>query len=292
MPDDPSTDPSSAKPSASQNQDRLRAHFANHEASAHPSRWDDLWKEGTFLPWDRGLANPALIDALREKCELLGAPTSTDGNGERKRALVPGCGKGYDVALLAAAGYDAYGIEISESAAGVCREWLREPGEGKEGEYKVWDEKVGKGKMKCVLGDFFEDAWVEEAGGLREGFDLIYDNTFLCALPPSLRAAWALRMSRLLAPTGVLICLEFPTHKPPTSGGPPWAVTSGVYVELFKRPGEEINYDDAGKLVPQDKEESDTALVRAGYWKPARTHQVGIVNGEVKDCVSVWKHKG
>lgn len=98
-------------------------------------------------------------------------------------------------------------------------------------------------------------------------------------------------MAQLLAPTGVLICLEFPTHKPPTSGGPPWALPSIIYQELFKRPGEEISYDEAGKVVAGDKQESDKALVRVGYWQPTRTHPVGVKDGDVKDRVSVWKHK-
>jgi hypothetical protein len=62
-------------------------------------------------------------------------------------------------------------------------------------------------------------------------------------------------------------------------------------VELFKRPGEELRYDEEGKVVVEEKPESDKALVRVAYWKPARTHQVGIIKGEVKDWVSVWKHK-
>jgi hypothetical protein len=98
-------------------------------------------------------------------------------------------------------------------------------------------------------------------------------------------------MSELLAPSGVLICLEFPTHKPPKSGGPPWALPSVVYAQLFKRPGEEIKYDDELNVVEDGREESEKALVRIAYWKPERTHQVGIINGDVKDRVSVWKHK-
>jgi hypothetical protein len=64
-----------------------------------------------------------------------------------------------------------------------------------------------------------------------------------------------------------------------------------VYIELFKRPGEEIQYDDEGKVIETDRAESDKALVRVAYWKPERTHQVGIINGDVKDRISVWKHK-
>ncbi|KAF2871475.1 S-adenosyl-L-methionine-dependent methyltransferase [Massariosphaeria phaeospora] len=277
-------------PKPTEKQDRLKTHFTGHPDSSHPSRWDDLWKAGDFLPWDRGYANPALIDTLNERTDLLGAPTKPDGS--RKRALVPGCGKGYDVALFAAHGYDSYGIEISENAARAAQEYLNDPGEGPlEGEYKLRDEKVGRGAMKCSVGDFFQDDWAAEAGGIGEGFDLIYDNTFLCALPLSLRAAWALRMTELLSPNGALICLEFPTHKPATSGGPPWSCPPIVHQELFKRPGEDISYDETGKAISSDKERSDNALARVAHWKPRRTHDAGTIDGEVRDSVSVWIHK-
>lgn len=171
-----STNPSAPAPSA--NQDRLKTHFTGHAPLAHAQRWDALWSEGTFLPWDRGYTNPALIDTLNERQSTLGSPLKADGT--RKRALVPGCGKGYDIALFAAHGYDGYGIEVSENAVRVAKDYLKSPGEGPlEGEYKVRDESVGSGKMECLLGDFFEDAdgWLEGAGGVGEGFDVIYDNT-------------------------------------------------------------------------------------------------------------------
>jgi SAM-dependent methyltransferase len=159
-----------------QKQDRLKAHFSDHAPASHSKRWDDLWSAGDFLPWDRGCANPALIDALAGPKDLL--PSPTDARGKRGRALVPGCGQGYDVALFAAHGYDSYGLEVSENAVAVSERYLKDPGEGPlEGEYKVMDQQVGRGAMKCLLGDFFEDAWLEGAGGLGEGFDVIYDNT-------------------------------------------------------------------------------------------------------------------
>ncbi|KAF2175707.1 S-adenosyl-L-methionine-dependent methyltransferase [Zopfia rhizophila CBS 207.26] len=277
---------------ATQNQDRLRDFFTGHDPSTHSSRWDDLWRAANFLPWDRGFANPALIDLLNNpSSHNLSFGSHLKPDGSRKRVLVPGCGTGYDLVLFAAHGYDAYGIEVSENAVQACKKFLSEPGEGKEVEYKARDEKVGKGRAECLLGDFFKDDWVDRVGRLGEGFNIIYDNTFLCALPLSLRSAWALRMSQLLSPTGTLICLEFPTHKPPSSGGPPWAVPSVVYEELFKRPGEEIQYDEEGKVVRGEKEKSEKALVRIAHWKPERTHAVGIVGGEVRDWVSVWRHK-
>jgi hypothetical protein len=98
-------------------------------------------------------------------------------------------------------------------------------------------------------------------------------------------------MSQLLAPDGILICLEFPTHKPASSGGPPWSLPPTVHQELLKRPGEDISYDDAGVVVRTEREESDTALVRVAHWTPKRTHDVAVIKGVVRDCVSVWRHK-
>jgi SAM-dependent methyltransferase len=184
---------------ANPNQDRLRSHFAALDTSKHAEGWDKLWEEGSFIPWDRGYANPALIDFLSsptnpptssEPNPTPGAPkpTTVDGPGAqvpkplkdgntRRKALVPGCGKGYDVALLASHGYDAYGLEVSKHAMESANKYLADPGKGPlEGEYTVTDEKTGKGEMKCVYGDFFKDEWIKEVGA-EGGFDVIYDNT-------------------------------------------------------------------------------------------------------------------
>lgn len=182
---------------STQNQDRLRTHFSSIALtpSAQGSGWDSLWETATFLPWDRGYANPALIDLLAHPTS---PPVSGDANptpaaprgaagaielpravreGKRARALVPGCGKGYDVALFAAHGYDAFGLEVSGHAARAAGEYLKDSGEGAlEGEYVGRDGEEGKGRVVCLVGDFFDDTWVEEVGG-EGGFDVIYDNT-------------------------------------------------------------------------------------------------------------------
>lgn len=184
---------------ANPNQDRLRAHFSALPTTrtAQATGWDSLWETASFLPWDRGYANPALIDLLANPSS---PPTSTDKNptpgapppgpapavtlpravegGKRRRALVPGCGKGYDVALFAAYGFDAVGLEVSGHAVGAARKYLGESGRGVEGEYEGKDGGMGKGSAVCVEGDFFDDAWLGEVGvRVEEGFDVIYDNT-------------------------------------------------------------------------------------------------------------------
>ncbi|KAL7775205.1 hypothetical protein CFE70_006123 [Pyrenophora teres f. teres 0-1] len=186
-----------------QNQDRLRIHFSSVPDTAHNDRWDGLWKEANFLPWDRGHANPALIDLLDQRSRPLSSPdpnpslgapppnsespgyasllSALTSEGRRRRVLIPGCGKGYDVALFAAHGYDASGLEVSSHAADAARKYLEDPGKGPvEREYSVRDEKIGRGAMKVVSGDYFEDTWLKDVEGWDEdeGFDIIYDNTY------------------------------------------------------------------------------------------------------------------
>ena len=140
----------------------------------HGSRWDSLWQSGD-LPFDRGCPNPAFVDALTDKSDLFGEPfvRKADGTTRRKRALVPGCGRGYDVLLLASFGYDAYGLEISPGAKQACETFAAEKGD----EYLKSTTKHGFGSWKFLLGDFLKDSWQKEAGLENHAFDLIYDYT-------------------------------------------------------------------------------------------------------------------
>ncbi|KAB8342897.1 hypothetical protein FH972_022494 [Carpinus fangiana] len=147
---------------------RLLAHF-NHDYEKHPTLWDDLYKQD-FIPWDKGFSNPALADTLSDRTDILGSPMHS--LGRRKRALVPGCGKGYDVLLLASFGYDAFGLEVSERALEACKETVQ-----KASDTRPTNSEHGKGSFNFVSGDFFKDGWVEKAGAANDGFDLIYDYT-------------------------------------------------------------------------------------------------------------------
>jgi hypothetical protein len=93
-------------------------------------------------------------------------------------------------------------------------------------------------------------------------------------------------MSNLLAPSGNLVCLEFPTYKEPSTGGPPWALPPAVYEMLLPRPGEEIQYDEEGYVVKEEKVPSDKGLTRVAHWQPDRTHEIG----KGTDWVGIWKH--
>lgn len=165
---------------------KLASHFSNGTAD-DGSKWSALWDKGDFLPWDRQMPNPALEDILADRQDLLGSPIIKQGTERliRKKALVPGCGKGYDVLLLASFGYDAYGLEVSESAVKQC---LKEQADNGS-KYPVKDEVVGAGKATFIHGNFFKIDWLHEVVGEDGKFDLHYDYTvsFSCKSrsPPS-----------------------------------------------------------------------------------------------------------
>jgi methyl halide transferase len=100
-------------------------------------------------------------------------------------------------------------------------------------------------------------------------------------------------MSKLLAPEGRLVCLEFPSGKPLSMPGPPWGLNSGVYLALLARPGEEVSYEQSGEvrgleaIIPRAD-----GLSRLELIKPRRTHRSGMnEDGTVNDFISVWRHR-
>jgi SAM-dependent methyltransferase len=267
----------------------LSRHFSSYQGDDYTDGWNKLWEQGSFLPWDRGRPSPALEDTLVSHRDIVGSAVV---DGRRKKALVPGCGRGVDVLLLESYGYDAVGLEVSQKAIQACFEYA----EQHASLYPVKDEEVGKGSRKFVKGDFYEDNFLKDAR-LAPGqkFDLIYDYTFFCAMQPSMRPAWAKRMSDLLADSAIanLICLEFPTDKDPSSGGPPWASPSKAYIEHLSHPGEDIPYGDDGHVKYNPVAPSGPgALERVGWWHPSDTHAAGKDEaGTVKDFISVWRHR-
>jgi SAM-dependent methyltransferase len=133
--------------------------------SARPDFWDLRYRDGV-TPWDAGGAPPLLA----RKLEGL-APG---------RALVPGCGAGYEVRLLAERGWEVLGIDFSPAALEAARRAL--------GRF-----------ASCVRqADFFAFE------GDRAPFDLLYERAFLCALPRAAWPRWAARCAQLVRPGGRL----------------------------------------------------------------------------------------
>lgn len=152
----------------------VRERLAKYHGDNYKDGWEELWSRGDVLPWDRGFPNPALEDTLTQGRALLGKPVETTENGiRRKKALVPGCGRGVDVLLLASFGYDAYGLEYSAAAVEACKEEEAKSGD----KYPVRDPEIGRGTVTFIQGDFFQDDWLEKIGVPRNSFHLVYDYT-------------------------------------------------------------------------------------------------------------------
>ncbi|KAM0287526.1 hypothetical protein ACHAQH_000480 [Verticillium albo-atrum] len=275
-----------------QNSNKLSTTFAMSPLSSHGPKWSSLWEE-KYTPWDRGGPSLALNDFLLSRPNLV--PPVTAYTGPRPKALVPGCGKGHDVLLLAAFGYDVVGLDFAPGAAREAIEnqksvlEAQQEGQAAADIYRPKEGVPSTGKISWATGDFFSDEWLEQSG-LSKGttFDLIFDYTFLCALPLSARPKWAARMASLLSPDGGrLVCLEFPSGKPLTQAGPPWGLTNETYLALLARPGEEpTTAPDGGINLPEPR---PGGLRRLELVKPARTHKAGEnEDGTVRDWLHVW----
>jgi methyl halide transferase len=92
-------------------------------------------------------------------------------------------------------------------------------------------------------------------------------------------------MQQLLAPSGILVCLEFPLYKDLKAEGPPWGL-EGVYWNLLAEGGNgcvnSLNED------VNDRNTTDKGhFTRVLYYKPERSYS----NGKGTDVLSVWAAK-
>eukprot|EP00775_Hariotina_reticulata_P004714 gene4714-4964_t len=186
----------------------MTVHSAEYE-----QQWHDHWKEGVNpgTKWDAGTISPVLSHLLK-----------TDLNVQSRNVLVPGCGRGYDVFAFAEAGAArAVGLDLCPEAIAAA---------ALERELQLTHVADASARSELVADNFV--TYQHPSG---ESFDIGYDYTFLCALHPDMRAAWAESWARLIRPGGELITLIFPIggNPPGAPQNPPWPVTPELYQELL-----------------------------------------------------------
>ena len=135
------------------------------------------------------------------------------------KILIPGAGNGYEVEYLFNNGFtNVTVVDLSELPLQNLS--TRIPGFPKE---------------NLICGDFFEHVGQ---------YDLIVEQTFFCALDPSMRSDYAKKMSELLAPGGRLVGVLFNTE---FDGGPPFGGSReeylGYFMPLFKIKTFELCYN-------------------------------------------------
>ncbi|KAF4616903.1 hypothetical protein D9613_008747 [Agrocybe pediades] len=200
------------------------------------STWELAWQKGV-TPWDAGEAQPS----LKEVVESSGLDLPRSG-----RALIPGCGSGYDpIYLSLALGLDCLGLEIADTAIKRATDLINKA-------------KETNPNLKASISnqDFFTFEPSE-----NERFDLIYDHTFFCAIPPSWRKDWGKQMAKLVKPGGYLITIVYPL-RPHTETGPPYWIIPEHYEELLSP-----NFEKVLDKVPAVSSPSHEGKEKILVWK-------------------------
>ncbi len=157
--------------------------------------WSNRYSSHTHT-WDAGRITTPLkdyIDKLSDKNISI---------------LIPGCGNSYEAEYLLQNGFSD--ITLLDMSVFLCRQ-LQE-------KLKQFSSK----QLQIICTDFFE----------HDGqYDLIIEQTFFCALNPTLRKAYADKMHDLLKPVGKLAGLLFNRA---FEHGPPFGGSEKEYRELFE----------------------------------------------------------
>lgn len=115
---------------------------------------------------------------------------------------------------FATKGFDSLGIDLSPTAVEIAQKELASIDNA-------------PANITFEQHDFFLSPTL-----LPSSFSLAYDYTFLCAIPPTMYASWALRYAELIKPDGLLVTLIFPIDGD-RPNGPPYSVNLGIYDALL-----------------------------------------------------------
>lgn len=172
---------------------KLQCCVVSCEKPLDAAYWDAQYKAQS-TGWDLGSVSPPIktyIDKLEDKNISI---------------LIPGCGNSYEAEYLLEQGFtNITVIDIAPILVAVLKEKLE-----------------NNTNIKIILGDFFEH---------QGKYDLIIEQTFFCALPPTIRQKYVWKMHRLLADEGILAGLLFNRT---FDVSPPFGGSKEEYEKLFK----------------------------------------------------------
>lgn len=155
--------------------------------------WDAQYK-AKATGWDLGTVSPPiqeLVDSIQDKNSAI---------------LIPGGGNSYEAEYLLQQGFtNITVIDIAPTLIAVLKQKF-----------------VNHPNINIILGDFFEH---------KGEYDWIIEQTFFCALPPTMRPKYVWKMHQLLAPKGKIAGLLFNRE---FEEGPPFGGNKAEYTNLFK----------------------------------------------------------
>ncbi|MGB1127612.1 MAG: methyltransferase domain-containing protein [Opitutales bacterium] len=161
-----------------------------------PRDWNSAYEKDD-TPWDKGSAAPPLSEFLGK-------------HRVQGKILVPGCGTGHDVRLLASQGAEVTGLDIAPAA---LRKAERFPAAGNE---------------RYALGDFLNLDQKHQAA-----FDWVFEHTCLCAIEPTAREDYARALKLALKPGGQFLAIFFRAVPDYEGDGPPHPISAAEIDHLF-----------------------------------------------------------
>ena len=180
----------------------------------HASWWESKYQAGT-APWDLGAPAPSLLTWLQRRARPTG------------RAIVLGAGRGHDAIALAEAGYEVTAVDFSASAIAEAKAAAAQRG---------------------VTIEFLARDMFTLLPELEGRFDLVFEHTCFCAIPPERRADYVEVAHGLLVPGGTYLAIFF-THREP--GGPPFGTSFEEIEQLFSPRFDLLALVPAPASVPQ-----------------------------------------
>lgn len=197
----------------------LKPCFDETEGAEAPAWWSEIYRSG-HLKWDLGAEHP-LLDELIPPLKFT-----------RSRVLVLGCGQGHDAAWWEKRGHIVTAVDFSTEAISKAKELYGE-----------------SATLKWHVLDAFQlpQNWTSS-------FDIVFEHTMYCAIPPHRRTELCKAWWRVLSPRGRVLGIV-PTMDKPI--GPPYG---GTEWELRKR-------------LLEPSRASKRSLFRPLIWKRLRNSQ-------------------
>lgn len=159
--------------------------------------WDEKYQKGEVF-WDKGAPSPPMRQYLQRQLV-------------RGRALVPGCGRGHEVALAVEHGLEATGLDIAPT--GVAEARARYPHLAE----------------RFVTGSLFDPP-----SEMHGAYDVVLEHTCMSALPPTLRADYRRGIDLTLRSGGLLIGVWYINPDlDPGEEGPPYPFSVADLTALF-----------------------------------------------------------
>lgn len=178
-----------------------------------PIDWNAAY-ENDETPWDQGFASPPLRVFL-------------GGHALIGHVLVPGCGAGHEVRLLAGQGASVVGLDIAPAAVRQAQ------------------------AMPAVGNERFEVADVLNLpASYAAQFDAVVEHTCLCALDRGQRAHYVQSVVRALKPGGMYLAIFYRLVRDYDGSGPPHPISAAEIETLFAADFEMIQRVIPGESYP------------------------------------------